>query len=469
VANRRPTDGEPAGEAVPAAAANAVVEIAPAPDPPPAPAAATAIPTFDLRLFDCLTNVWTMDDCPRNAPSFPGWPLPSSFLVAIGARRGGAWMFGFVVAIVATVIALGAHLSIPSWDHRLVPLLIGITVGLGVGVSLTFASRSASSACSTYPDQLKELHERVREAIGRLGASPIASDTDDSTARNVVNLLCGLIGQLSKNGPEWLDGSGFLDSWAALHEAEENLLLIEVESEVTSSALYDLLRLNGSKIASKDALTTELRVALPLLSSSAAAQIGVPPAAAFTPDEARRRIRTVRIAIDEDREQQWDQIVRSRNGLITAGVVAMGIAYLLVVFGVGFSAAPNPLGSALVFALTGALVSGTYQLQFRSNAVNEVEDFGFTTVKIVVVPILAGLTAVLAIAFLTQFQLVVSGQTLGGTFSSWQATFDWRKNPTALATAILFGFAPSLFFSFLQNKADDALKSIKSSQPSGGG
>jgi hypothetical protein len=450
-------------------AAAAVAPAPPAPLAPPAPVPQVRpaqLPQF--ASFVCEIDPWAQNPC-SDPEAVPGWPFPSTLLVALGSRRGGPWIAGLGAAIISTVIALGAHLSVPGMDHRLTPLLVGAVLGVAVGVALAFVARTANAACNTYPDQVQELVERVREAVGKLRASPISKPEDLTTASTISNLLCGVLQKLEQQGPEWLDASGFLDCWNAVHEAEANLLLIAPDNEVISAALYDLLRLTGSSIAGRDALASELRTALPLLSDAAAVQVNQPAGGTHTPAVARARIRTVRIAVEQDREQQWDQIVRSRNGLLTAGVVALGIAYALVVLAVGFSAAPGALGSALVFALVGAVVSGTYQLQFRSNATNDVEDFGFTTVKIVVVPILAGIVAVLAIVFLTQFQLIISGQTLGGSFTSWQAIFDWRHNPSALATAIIFGFAPSLFFSLLQSKVDNAMKSIKSSQPSGGG
>lgn len=420
-------------------------------------------------LYECLKEAWSSPDCgaASRSPGFPGWPIPSSFLVAIGARRGGPWLFGFAVGIAITVIALGDDSRVAGQSAQASAVLLGAGAGLLSVIVLALIVLSADSPCDTYPDQVKELRERVREAQARLIAADIKDASCQSIADNVINLLCDVVTQLKTHGRGWLDGSAFLDCWSKLHEAEECLLLIEDESEVTGAATYDLLRLNGSQISGKDALIAELRAAVPFLSAAAAAQINATPQPQLNPDVARRRIRSVRMAIDEDREQQWDQVVRSRNGLITAGVVTLGFGYLLVILGIGLSAAPKAMEAALVLALIAAIVGASYQLLVRTNAQNEVEDFGYATVKLVVVPILGGVAALLAIVLVAEFQLIVGGQTLGGTFSSWQATFDWRRNIGSVALAILVGFAPSLFFQLAQSKVDQALNSIKSSQPSG--
>jgi hypothetical protein len=443
---------------------------------PATPAQSTASPNggrlpthLDPVLYECLKPAWTTPDCgsASRSRSFPGWPIPSSFLVAIGARRGGPWLFGFAVAIVTMVISLGDLATVAGQNAQVSAVLLGAGAGLLSVIVLALIALSANSACATYPDQVKELRERVREAQARLKGAEIKDDSDQTIAENVINLLCDVVKQLEIPGRGWLDGSGFLDCWTKIHEAEECLLLIEQESEVVGVATYDLLRLNGSQISGKDGLIAELKAAVPFLSASAAAQINTVPQQPPNPDVARRRIRTVRMAIDEDREQQWDQVVRSRNGLITAGVVTLGVGYLLVLLGIGLSAAPKAMEAALVLALIAVIVSASYQLLVRSNAQNDVEDFGFATVKLVVVPILAGVAALLAIVLVAEFQLVVGGQALGGTFNSWQATFDWRKNVGSVALAILVGFAPSLFFQIVQSKVDLALSSLKSSQPSG--
>lgn len=400
----------------------------------------------------------------RRAYAFPGAPLPISALVAIGTRRSGPWMIGFGTAIVATVLVLSTGFSPMISDPRVVPLLAGAVAGLITGVGAALVAGTATSPRDTYPEQEQELWERDRVVLGRLTA---VRGSDGWIAQEVDTSLDDLARQLEQPGPQWLDATGFLNAWDQLHEAEQNLLLIDSTAEVIGEAMYDLLRLTNSLIPGKDQLEKELKAALPFLSNEAADQIGAHHVKPLNEQVARERIRNVRVAINEDREEQWAQIVRSRNGLLTAGAVSMGIAYFLVVMAVGFSAAARPLASALVFALIGALVSATHQLLVRSDAQGDVEDFGFSAVKLAVVPVLSALVAVLAVVLLTQIQLTLNGQSFGGSFTSWQATFDWRKNPSALTIAIIFGLAPSLFFSLVQSRVDNAMASIKSSQPSG--
>jgi hypothetical protein len=401
---------------------------------------------------------------PKKRYTFPGAPLPTSALVAIGAQRSGPWMVGFGTAIVATVLVFSTGFSPVVSDPRVVPLLAGALAGLLVGLGAAWIAGRPMAAGDVHPDQEQELRERAQEVCGRLSRSRGAADW---TRHDVDTELCDLVDKLEQPGPQWLDAAGFLDAWCRLHEAEQDLLLVDSREEVIGEALYDLLRVTNSMIPGKDQLDKELRGALPFLSNEAANQLGVSHAKALNEPVARERIRRVRVAINENREEQWAQIVRSRNGLLTAGAVTLGIAYLLVVMAVGFSAAPRPLASALVFALIGALVSATHQLLVRSDDPGDVEDFGFSSVKLAVVPVLSGVVAVLAVVLLTQVQLTLSGQSFGGSFTSWQATFDWRKNPSALLVAIIFGLAPSLFFSLVTSKVNDAMASIKSSQASG--
>jgi hypothetical protein len=400
---------------------------------------------------------------------FPGRPLPSGLLSAVGTRRGGPWVIGLAVGVMTTVLVYSAGMALKWPVQQPLSVMAGTIVAFLVGWLLAGLAGHINAARLAYPDQDRELLDRSRLASARLGC---ITPVDPSTAplRSMVEwLLADLSADLAARGPQWLDASGYLNAWARLHEAEEDLILVDTEDEVIAAGLADLLRLNDSEIPARMILAQEINDSLPFIAGGGV-QLHPPVAAAspLSPSVARRRIRKVRMAINRDRDDKWDQIVRSRNGLVIAAAVALLVSYLLVVLAIGFEVPPRVLASALVFVLVGALVSSVHQLFVRSGAQNEVEDFGYSNVKLLVVPILSGLVAVLAIVVLTQTQISVSGQTLGGTFSSWQAAFDWRKNPAAIWIAILFGFAPSLLFSLLQTRVDSALSSLKSSSSGGG-
>ncbi len=397
-----------------------------------------------------------------NPTRFSGRPLPSDLLAALGTRRGGPWLIGLASATLTTVLAYWVMGQLNWAVQQPLSVIAGIVAGWLLGWAFAALAGGIDEAKRAYPDQEQELRDRCGYGLARLATITTTSTSPLKT--EVERKLASIGTDLDLNGPRWLDAAGYLNAWTRLHEAEEDMLLIDSADDVVAAGHEDLLRLNGSEIPAKDKLAQEITESLLLIPVAPAV---ASPAVASPAGVAARRIRSVRMAINRERESSWDQVVRSRNGLITAAVVGLLISYLLVILAIGFRPQANSLVSALVFALVGASVSAAHQLFVRSQAHNDVEDFGYSNVQLLVAPIISGLVAVLAIVVLTQIQLTINGQTFGGSFTSWQTTFDWRKNSSGIGLAIVFGFAPSLLFSFLQRRVDGALSSINSSNSGG--
>jgi hypothetical protein len=425
------------------------------------PGAAQQLPQQGVSLpVDC--------PCERDVPNEPrryrGEPIPAGLLIALGDRRTGQWSIGLATSVVLMVLLYSgfAGRGIPGaafWSVVLASMV-------GVAAGLFMSNRAAAIQASTepYPEQESEIRERCSQAWSRL-ASIVSTD-----AELIRRSLRRLDDELKRTGPQWLDGAGYLDAWSHIHEAEESLLPIDTDTNIAAAALNDLLRLNNSDIGSKEKLADELKQAIPHLSANSGSNLN-PPAPQPVPSDpstAKQRIKNVRIAINEDREGKWRQVLKARNGLGLGVLAASLITYVMVAVAIDVGINPHTLISAGVFFAVGAAVSMAHQLALRAKSQSEVEDFGYANVKLLVAPVLSGLVAVLAVAILARASIPIGSVTYGQRFQSWQATFDWIRNPDAIWVAAVFGFAPSLLFAILQANVDGVLKSLKSSQSSGG-
>ena len=405
--------------------------------------------------------------CERQVPEterrYPGAPIPTGLLIALGDRRTGQWSIGLATAVVLTVVLYWRFTASGVPGTRLWTLVVAAAVGLGAGWYMSGRAAAIRRSTDAYPEQEQEIRNRCAEAWARLPA--VGSD-----AEAIRRSLRRLDQELVREGPQWLDGAGYLDAWDHLHNAEENLLLIDTTTEVTATGLNDLLRLHNSRVAAKSKLIDELKEAIPHLSSTSGSNLNPPLAQPnpCDPDSARRRIKNVRAAINQDRAGKWRQVIKARNGLGQGVLATAVITYAMVAVAVVVGLDPRMLISAGVFYGVGAAVSAAHQLTLRSRSQGEIEDFGYANVKLLVAPALAGLVAVLAVATLAQASVSFGNQTYGAHFESWQATFDWTRNPDAIWVAAVFGFAPSLLFAIFQARVNGVLDSLKSSQPSGG-
>lgn len=410
-------------------------------------------------------------DCPceRDVPNeprrYPGEPIPAGLLIALGDRRTGQWSIGLATAIVVMVLLYSGFSARGVWGAGFWSVALASVVGLAAGLFMSNRAAAIQASTDAYPEQELEIRERCSQAWSRLAS--IASSSDADLIRRSLRRLND---ELKRTGPQWLDGAGYLDAWSHIHGAEEDLLPIDTDTNVSAAALNDLLRLNNSDIGSREKLADELKQAIPHLSANSGSNLSppTPQPVPSDPSTAKQRIKNVRMAINEDREGKWRQVVKARNGLGMGVLAASVITYAIVAVAIDVGISPRALINAGVFFAVGAAVSMAHQLALRSKSQSEVEDFGYANVKLLVAPALSGLVAVLAVAILARASIPIGTITYGEHFQSWQGTFDWTRNPDAIWVAAVFGFAPSLLFAILQANVDGVLESLKSSQSSGG-
>ncbi|HEX7265440.1 MAG TPA: hypothetical protein VF383_14785 [Candidatus Dormibacteraeota bacterium] len=334
-------------------------------------------------------------------------------------------------------------------------LFVGVASGVIVGLVYWRFYRTAEEA---YPDQFRELSQRLATIDGLIDSSPVRTDPCAVAAKNEADKLSDWVDRLlnhTESGSLWVSATGYLLAWGGIYRLEEAAIQLVPSEHVLSMARDDLSRLSGSSIPDTTHLKDRLDSAIKQLTAS-------------DDVSARCEIAAVRKNINRYREEMWKGLVAERNRIMLATAIA-GIFALLALDSVVFWHVDlKALEVAAGFVVTGAVVSLLHQATLVGNSDAGVEDFGQSTARLLAATFVSGLIALLGVIVVEGSGLSING---GGpiipTFDHWRQVFDWTQNKGGFFWAALFGFAPSLLFQILQRNADAIKGSLVSSQATG--
>jgi len=283
-------------------------------------------------------------------------------------------------------------------------------------------------------------------------------------------------------GLRWVTQAGYIDAWRSLHRAEELLLERSDDAALVAHIVFDDLRLTGSKMAHSDELRRKLRSAATVAEPDAVQYLGrvignepftdQPRTRQPLPDSpesksARAVLRTVRRTINEFRDDSRDGLVRARNNLYAtvffAGMTAH--AFLGAIMLSNRISVSSALGGA-AFYFVGALVGLFRQLRVASDAdrVTE-EDYGLYVARLIHVPLFSGLAGVAGVALTTLLPAIAGATDDSTARKALGDVFNVEDSPASLALAAIFGLAPTLLISTLQQRAEKYKEDLKSSEP----
>lgn len=455
------------------------------------------------------------------------------------------------------------------------PLLGGGTIALLAWYPLALLVRGWLTVKRSNTLSYGELDERCTRLKARLQAISTASHhvvdevEREATLRSVrlgLDACCNAL-QSTDADPRWLLASGYADLWKRLHGIEEALLAVDSLDTVIADAAHDRLRINGSTIPNREELIAELDKAehaitarkshRPRSAAAAGRQValGVPSQrsllaaiaalVAATPAEltsghplaapsaacgegsnggsteaplreaqARLMLQRVRHGINAFRDSRRDALIRARNHFITAVVLTTAALYLvfaLVILGWNDR---DQVGAAVSFYLVGALVGLFNRMLVASETEQDIEDFGFSAVRLLHTPVFCGLAAIIGVALVSMLPMaairltpgslyavsappattglpapVVPGESLpapadarpqGGAappagvsatgtaptqeYPALENVFHVGKNPLGLLTAAVFGLTPTLVVDRLRQQAKRYTDDLKSTQ-----
>lgn len=282
----------------------------------------------------------------------------------------------------------------------------------------------------------------------------------------------------------WAFGSGYVTVWQRLHRAEEALIeLDDASAELVSGALHDELRLSTSRLPHWEEWQRRLLLALATLDPAATryaqcqkhletgqlllqapaawetsgpaiertASQGAPIPKWNAPESdasfrqhslAKALLRQIRRMLNECHDAQRERTIRllhrSFSTIASLGVVT----YLLIVLAVLMDVPRNAVAGATAYYLLGATAGLFGRIILYSRADTETDDYGLGTARLLEVPILSGLAAIVGVVSVALIVGMWEATDLTRR-TNLAAVFDpSTENAHYLLVAVLFGLAP---------------------------
>jgi hypothetical protein len=185
---------------------------------------------------------------------------------------------------------------------------------------------------------------------------------------------------------------------------------------------------------------------------------------------ARIALREVRSTLNSFRDKSWEAIVRARNRLLTSIAVTGAVTHILLGIAILSSDVPvvghppTALIAGTAFYLIGAVTGLFGRFYNESVASSAVDDFGFSTARLIATPLLSGLAGIGGV-LLTVIVAALGDVALGRDISM-QVMLDgiFKLDPRLLFAAAAFGLTPNLLIRGLQEKAKKFESDLQSSK-----
>jgi hypothetical protein len=418
------------------------------------------------------------------ADTFPvcGHSFRAALLAAVPAIP-----FAGIVATLA-IYAAPAGSLLAGLDPVPAGAIIALIVGLLVSVTYRWIIHG-TSADQVNTSIFYELRQRLGDITAQGSVAVANGDAAQVAARQLQDGVRQIRHELETGGPAWIMGTAYVSAWKMIHRAEESLLLLAPTGDVVAGALHDELRLTGAQMDNSDQLLAKLRLAVHNLSAAATGYLSARPGGIGQSDDAksaagdptqellaRAALREVRQTINEFRDGSWEAIVRTRNHLLetlfaTGLVTYFGLALAIALNGQarGQNIQSNAIVGAAAFYVVGSIVGLFNRLNAESGTQDDVEDYGLTTARLMLTPVLAGLAAVGGVFLMTLLSngvsAAVSGNTTNGVVPDIGTIYNVSQKPFGLLLAAVFGLSPTLLISALQDQAEKYKSALKSTAP----
>jgi hypothetical protein len=182
--------------------------------------------------------------------------------------------------------------------------------------------------------------------------------------------------------------------------------------------------------------------------------------------EARTILRQVRRSINGFRQDRWAGLVRARNHLALAKALTSFLMYVLLWLAIIDGVSPVLIGAAAAFFLVGAVVGLFNECYNDSQAGTVVDDYGLTSARLLMTPLVSGLAAVagvLIVSMLSVSQLRLESDPR----VSLADLFDVQNHPFNFIVAATFWLTPGLLLDRLKQQTEQYKQDLQSSKAAG--
>jgi hypothetical protein len=437
---------------------------------------------------------------------------------SVAAYKGALALNGVIIPIVASLTMAGIYLAHPKiWLFGLDPglkwfPLVSSTIITGIiwvlaAFCVSFFTTAKTANARSYgllTSRLCQIKANLDiedvEAAEALEPSKTAGIHRNLTALNDARICYNDIHKLLNQSPAgmlWTSGTGYVNAWSLLHHAEEALIESQSIDEIIRGAIHDKLAIQGSTLSRKDELLDKLLQAVVTLQPKADIYFkehqpdkgdtelnrltealkhkmiqelidknglnGVqnPEDPSEAKALARVALREVRSTLNDFRDKSWEGILRARNRLLESIAVTAVMTHVLLAMAILTSDTTGAIAAAAAFYLVGA-VTGLFGRFYRESVTGTaVDDFGFSTARLVATPLLSGLAGVGGV--MLTVMLASLGDTVG---KAGNITMDniFHMDPRLFFAAAIFGLAPNLLIKGLQEEASKYETDIQSSK-----
>lgn len=356
--------------------------------------------------------------------------------------------------------------------------------------------RMLEKKCTDIKEAIKKIVQINRSAKDADDSQAAAND-DCNQAAVKTALACYIdIRKMLYQCPAgflWAFGSGYCSAWRLLHQAEEAIIEFDSTDEIICGAMGDKLALQDSVIHARDELLDTLIQAATVLQPAAevyfkehqpnkdSATLASLKEIAFQEflsqhgfasqkhhstasdkTTARAALRRVRRAINSLRDGSLEGLLRARNRLLASTAITGIVTHVLLCVAILTTNNRSAIIAATAFYLVGAVIGLFGRFYRESTTGTTVDDFGFSTARLIATPLLSGLAGIGGV-LLTVMLTTLDGSALGYP-SKLGLEQIFHLDPQFLLIAAIFGLAPNLLITGLQNTAKKYESDIQSSK-----
>jgi hypothetical protein len=386
--------------------------------------------------------------------------------------------------------------GLPLWQAALANLAVA-----WLGLSALAIVLGLSTAKGALPGTYGELRQWLFEINAWLDWLDTAHrfdlpNTIDAHAAltQLIDLHSHIHVELEENGAHWFLGTGYVNVWRLVHQAQELLVRLVSDSALCLDARSEVLRFSGSDIVDRDDAVAQLQASLAVLETGkpGATTVMMPGDAL----QARDVIQVMRSKLNQYRDKARIGLTRARGDvtrtLAMTTLLSYAFFWLVVEARYGYEltqvytlsepakAAVRVVelctGASILF-LFGALVGLFGQLWLKWNAAPDAgeDDFGLSISRVIAEPVLAGVAGMCGVILLTFGGTLFSNGVTGLTNDAAKAATDLQNaflpgsSPASLLFAAIFALSPNLLISRLQQAGSALQQNLSTSSAGDGG
>lgn len=341
---------------------------------------------------------------------------------------------------------------------RVSEFYVWLAIGSIVGTVVVFlgALLAYRSTVSANPRRWTPLRYRIESLESEIRSASSPNSSESEATERAGSHLTQVKTLLGEKGPQWVSGEGYVDLSRGVHSLEEDVL-----DWASSRALFEVAQTDGFRLSDSDipeSNRTKLieQLTQPRQDLETNAKDETKADKQPTP-WITASVKDVHHALNEYRDSIREGIVRLVINTLDAAAVSGVLVYVLLVDVKVYQTA-QPVAAGVAFFLIGALVGLLSALQALSQSGSAADDFGLSSVRLLTIPILSGLTG-LAGTLLYSLLAPTGVEKLG-----LGQIFDVVNHPFGIVLAAVSGLAPSLVLRGLNSLAQRYSDGLTSTQ-----